>query len=354
MAAPDSATPPSLKTWLQRQLSLSHILRSLARLIVVGAAVGSLLGFAGSAWWVFDLASHFRAQYFVALVLGALLATIARRYVLLAGALVFVLINAWLVLPSLAPRPRPADGDRLRVLFVNVHTGNRDTYRVARLIRRTDADVVGLMEVNRRWKKALAPALVPYPHRLEQPREDNFGIGLYSRVPWTDARVELYGDANVPSVRARIRLPRSEVTLLLTHPLPPISARYAKQRRLQLEAIYADRAQLPDPLVVFGDLNASPWSRDFRWFRQRMRLADTRRGFGVQRTWPAGSWLLRIPIDHCLVTPTIGVRSRRLGPNIGSDHLPVIVDLMVPPRKGGRQDQRAKGASYLPRRLVRR
>jgi endonuclease/exonuclease/phosphatase (EEP) superfamily protein YafD len=315
------------------------VIHAVALVLIAGTATASLLGLCGSLWWVLDLASHFRVQYLLVLVLGAWLATIARRWALVGTALIFLLLNAWMVAPCLAPRPRPgplartSDGDRLRVLFVNVHTSNQQTERVARLIRHTHADVVGLMEINRRWSERLGPALAPYTHRMEQPRDDNFGIGLYSRLPWLDARVQRYGNLRLPSLRARVRLARSAVTLLFTHPTPPTSARYAHLRRLQLEAIYADRPHLPEPLVVFGDLNASPWSRDFRWFRRRMRLVDTRRGFGPQRTWPANSWLLRIPIDHCLVSPSIGVRSRRLGPNVGSDHLPVIVDLVVPPRK---------------------
>lgn len=329
----DPELPPSLpSSWLSRQLPVQRVVHSIAFIVIAGLATASLVGLCGSAWWVFDLASHFRVQYLFVLVLGALVATIARRYALLGAALVFVLLNAWMVLPCLVPRPRPPDGDRLRVLFVNVHTGNRDTERVARLVRRADADVVGLMEINDRWSARLGPALAPYAHRLEQTRDDNFGIGLYSRLPWQDARIERYGAVGLPTLRARVRLKRSEVTLLFTHPLPPTSARGAFLRRQQLEAIYADRPRLPDPLVVFGDLNVSPWSRDFRWFRRRMRLVDTRRGFGVQRTWPAGSWLLRIPIDHCLVSPSVGVRTRRLGPNVGSDHLPIIVDLVIPPR----------------------
>jgi endonuclease/exonuclease/phosphatase family metal-dependent hydrolase len=37
-------------------------------------------------------------------------------------------------------------------------------------------------------------------------------------------------------------------------------------------------------------------------------------------------------LDHCMVHPSIGVRAVRLGPNIQSDHLPLIVDLTVPRR----------------------
>ena len=56
-------------------------------------------------------------------------------------------------------------------------------------------------------------------------------------------------------------------------------------------------------------------------------LCDTRAGFGYQGSFPASSAILRIPIDHVLVSCEVGVRARRIGPDVGSDHLPVIVDL---------------------------
>jgi endonuclease/exonuclease/phosphatase family metal-dependent hydrolase len=37
-----------------------------------------------------------------------------------------------------------------------------------------------------------------------------------------------------------------------------------------------------------------------------------------------------IPIDHCLVSPDIDVLRMRTGRNIGSDHLPIIVDMTIP------------------------
>jgi endonuclease/exonuclease/phosphatase (EEP) superfamily protein YafD len=79
-----------------------------------------------------------------------------------------------------------------------------------------------------------------------------------------------------------------------------------------------------------GDLNATPWSRPFHRFVGRSGLCDSRAGFGVQASFPAASALLRIPIDHVLVSCVIGVRNRRIGRDVGSDHLPVIVDLVLP------------------------
>jgi endonuclease/exonuclease/phosphatase (EEP) superfamily protein YafD len=44
--------------------------------------------------------------------------------------------------------------------------------------------------------------------------------------------------------------------------------------------------------------------------------------------------LLSIPIDHCLISPDIKVVNIRTGPNVGSDHRPLITDLIIPEKKG--------------------
>ena len=50
----------------------------------------------------------------------------------------------------------------------------------------------------------------------------------------------------------------------------------------------------------------------------------------MQASFPAGMAVMRIPIDHLLASCSIGVRDRRIGRDVGSDHLPVVVDLVVP------------------------
>jgi len=56
-------------------------------------------------------------------------------------------------------------------------------------------------------------------------------------------------------------------------------------------------------------------------------LKDSSLGWGIQPTWPAMFLPLRIPIDHCLVSPDLKIVRRKIGRDIGSDHLPLLVDL---------------------------
>jgi endonuclease/exonuclease/phosphatase (EEP) superfamily protein YafD len=44
-------------------------------------------------------------------------------------------------------------------------------------------------------------------------------------------------------------------------------------------------------------------------------------------TWPADTSYARIAIDHLLVSDGIVVFDLHRGPDVGSDHLPLIVDI---------------------------
>jgi len=50
----------------------------------------------------------------------------------------------------------------------------------------------------------------------------------------------------------------------------------------------------------------------------------------VQDTWHAHLPAPRIPIDHVLVPPEATVLRREVGPDIGSDHLPIEAEIVLP------------------------
>ena len=134
----------------------------------------------------------------------------------------------------------------------------------------------------------------------------------------------------MPSLSALLDVDGRPIRLLATHPLPPLNGRYAFYRRDQLRAVAQYCAASTEPVLLLGDLNASPWSADFRLLLREGGLRNGAQGQGFLMTWPAPLPLLAIQIDHCLHSADLHVRGVRSGPRIGSDHLPLLAEVVLP------------------------
>jgi endonuclease/exonuclease/phosphatase (EEP) superfamily protein YafD len=301
-------------------------------LTAAGAVVcaATLLGFGGRFWWVFDLFSHFRVQYFLLLVLAALLTLPWKRFrftLVFAG---FAAVNLAGILPYyLSPNQKVANHSAVvRVLSINVNTANQNYGLVRDLVLENRPDLLLATEVNAAWIKGLEPISGDYPHRKFEAREDNFGIALYGKVFCADSRIVYLGEAEVPSIVAELQLDGRKLTLVGTHSLPPINELYSRQRNQQIDAVAQYMSTLAGPKMLIGDLNMSPWSCYFSGLLGS-GLRDSAAGRGIQPTWPVHPVWLRIPIDFCLASDEVQIEERRIGPDVGSDHFPLIVDFSL-------------------------
>jgi endonuclease/exonuclease/phosphatase (EEP) superfamily protein YafD len=315
---------------------LLHLRASLPGLLLTGGVVvcvATVFGFMGRFSWFLDLFSHFRMQYLVSLsLLGLVLFAIGRR----GAAITFLCVacvNLAVVLPLYfgAPTVPPNVGPTQRAMLLNVNTRLGDVDRVREAILEANPDLLVLEEINRSWLDATAWLTNGYPHHVTRTREDNFGIGLFSKFPLENAVITTIGSAGVPSILATVVTDAGNLTVLATHPLPPAGRNYSRWRNEQLEALAETITVLPAPLLLLGDLNTTPWNRHFRQLVKRTSLMDSAKGRGVQPSWPSRTPLLRIPIDHCLHSRDISVTDRTIGPNVSSDHYPLIVDFAVAP-----------------------
>lgn len=298
------------------------------------ATAASVGGFAGRYWWFLDLTSHFRAQYFVVLAVVAAALCVMRAYRMAALFGMMSVINLAFILPLYfsSTQTAPARVHPLRAMLINVYTGNTDHAAVVESIEAHDPDFVILEEVNQRWLDALGPLKQRYPHGVDHPRGDNFGIALLSKHPIVEARIIDIGRIGLPSILALFEVQGASFFILGTHTLPPVSLEYSNRRNEHLAAIPEVVAALDAPTVLLGDLNVSPWSFHFRRLLRDSGLRDASRGRGVQPTWPADLFPLLIPIDHCLYSTGIDILDKSVGGSVGSDHFPVVVDFVADAR----------------------
>lgn len=316
--------------------SAVRTIKTLLQIGMVLAWLGLLLGALGMLHWAFDLCSHFFVQFTAIAILGAIALFGAVRKSIAFAALVASLLLLPAALGTYLPQSskRGTQGKGMRVVSCNVLTSNQNKSSVLDFLKQSEADLILLMEVDGRWSEAIRTLESIYPFQLHEPREDNFGIALLSKHPWKDAKRIEFGDAEIPSIEAFFEFNEKQLYFIGTHPLPPTGPEYSRSRNMHFVQL-ANRIREADhalPTVVIGDLNCTPWSPYFRKLLAESQLRDSRNGFGNQPSWPTSAKIsmfgtMRIPIDHALVSRDITVVNRRVGPFVGSDHFPIIVDL---------------------------
>lgn len=298
------------------------------RLLVLGlAAIHPIACLLARLDYRADLLSHFQA---LAWVLTVAVASAALGWGDRRSALVLMALAAWQVEPmvglTLASRDEvDPGGPRLRVLAANVLVDNLDHQRILDLIRRERPDLIGLSEVDEGWLLDLAELGRAYPYRIAAP-DGPEGLALWSRRPWIrPGEVVRPTGEGWPMVHATIDFGGRPLQVWLVHPSSPIR-RWGTAGNPELAAIAARVGRSEGPRLVIGDLNCTEGSPHFADLLDVGGLRDSRRGFGLQASWPTWS-PIRIAIDHALVTPDLAVIDRRLGPEIGSDHFPLILEL---------------------------
>jgi endonuclease/exonuclease/phosphatase (EEP) superfamily protein YafD len=271
-----------------------------------------------------ELATFFRLQYAILLGAAAVAALLLRLFPTALAALVLVCVNLLLIAPGAAPTTDPVGAARLRLLIINLQHGNNEHDSVARLIADIHPDIIGLTELTPTWANALKSALASYPSRRVETQEGAYGIGLYSKQPLPAATIERFPADGPPSVVATIALGQKRLTIILTHVHTPFAGGIHGRQLLALQKAIK---RLGEHLAICGDFNAVPWSQPLRHLASTTRLRSIHASYGLQGTWPTSIPVLRVPIDNCLISEGLTVLDRDVGPDVGSDHLPLSIEL---------------------------
>lgn len=242
----------------------------------------------------------------------------------------------------------------LRVMTFNIQAGGGDLRRIASLINDLEPDVVALQEVDVHWsdrsgfanqaldlgvllgmQARFAPIYALPPLTVGAPARQ-YGGAILSRFPivsWSNdslTRLSTQDSNPVPRrmpglLHARIKIQDQLISIVSVHLDYRADPAVRRQQVKELRT-YVDRLDVP--VVVAGDLNATPDADELAPLFERLYdswrvWGDGPAGFTYPSTGP------RKRIDFVLVSPHFQVKSATVAGTRASDHLPLTAQLLL-------------------------
>ncbi len=286
-----------------------------------------------------EVVSDFRPYYLgAALLLGAAMLLGGRRLVhrhrsAALGFLVVVAINAWEIVPVAFGIARPASpgGTPVKVAAFNVEWCNTRFAEVRTWATNELPDVLMFCESTETWAGELAPLARTFTHHV---RVAELTMDLFSRHPMLGFQIHSFGPQRGFCL-VELQLQNQRLNVIVAHACPRIpwgEKGYRERTRLLEEGLPAVVAGLGDSVVVVGDLNVTPWAPVFSRMLRRSGLNDARVGQGLlvsRRSHALPARLLWNALDHCLVSDGVQVDRMWTGPDLGSDHRPIVAELRL-------------------------
>lgn len=314
---------------------MKQVVSVLVVLLCCAVLAASCTAFVANPTYKVDNAAQLQVLYAAVGVILLVCAVAIGTRVGVAFALASLLTNAIMLAPLFVPDRRGAanaapTGDSVKILAANL-CGRRNTKYddLVKLVHAEKPDYLCLSELTAQWQKEVKARLPEYRYELHEPAAG--GSALYSKVPMKSYRAFQRHVPHRYGAAAFVPFGEQQVLLISAHPPSPSSRRRWLNRNDEFERLVADCATTdgaPHATVIAGDLNVTPWGWYFKQFQEKSGLIDSSRSFGLQLTWPANK-LPVVPIDHCLHSPEIVTIARKVGPAVGSDHLPLIVELRM-------------------------
>jgi endonuclease/exonuclease/phosphatase (EEP) superfamily protein YafD len=225
------------------------------------------------------------------------------------------------------------------LLMSNVLQENERSDLLLDRIQEENPDLVLTLETNQWWQDQLDGELEKnYPHSIKIPKENRYGMHLYSRFELREETIHYHVSEELPSIYVEVKLPPEGpwIRLYCVHPSVPSPTEEdsSTERDGELATVGKLVEQAGNECtIVAGDLNDVAWSHSTRLFQRISGLLDPRRGRGFYATFHAKYWFLRWPLDHVFHSPDFTLSELKRLYSIESDHFPVFVKLAFQPEK---------------------
>jgi vancomycin resistance protein VanJ len=312
-------------------------------------ALQQLIG--DATWWLF-LINAFAVYFFAPLPLALVVSVWRRRLPLIGGSLagvaLFVVLWGGLFWPQ---AHADAQGPTVTVMTYNVLGYNAHPEAVVEALRASDADVIGLQELNADVAAAVERELTDeYPYQLLTPSVGVSGSGVISRLPFNPVTRELDAPGWIGAPIA-LEVQFEGMTFLFVQVHNASGATYFREREAEAKVLSRLAETEALPLIVAGDFNATDRNDSYATLTRHLSDAWRGAGSGLGNTFPGASrsdtprssrpdplgidvpqWLLRI--DYVFHSDDWQAVDARIGPWDGySDHRPVIAELALKTRR---------------------
>lgn len=289
--------------------------------------------------WLFDLFSHFRVHYTMLFLIVAIVLFAMRRPGFAAVSVLGAVLAAIPIVSYMGvPTARAAAGSaNFRIVAFNTWFRNHDYATIGRFLEQSQADVIVLEELSSQAAADLSVYLPSYPHSHVAAQTRPYGAVVFARWPIVAAEPLALAEGPMRAAKVTLDWHGTPITVLGVHLHWPFGPTNSRWRNQELEGIASFAAATSGPLIVAGDFNVTPWSSHFRDALDRSALNDCAAGHGLAPSWPAQAPPFGIRIDHCWASKHWRATDVRIGPGLGSDHLPLIADLAL---VGSKPDQR--------------
>lgn len=289
-----------------------------------------------------------RIQFFMASLIGVIALWILIRkwewqdYLLIVSLLIGMIVNGSFLInyTFLVPVEVPTAKDlkvsdgQFSLLLTNVKMSNRKARPLIRLIGLKKPDLILAMETDEWWDKKLKVLEKEYPFSQHTINDVAYGMVLYSKLPLKMVEVDYLHNENVPSFESTIALDNGKnISLHCIHPVPPTHFEdlpdNAGQQENALKKLGRELIGRKFPTIVAGDLNDVVWSYVDELTGTQNILYDVRAGRGFYNSYNTENVLMKWPLDHVFVTEEFRLKRLERLPNIGSDHFPLFVELVL-------------------------
>ncbi len=310
----------------EEELFESRVIKNINR-VGIFLIILSVLSLLGENFFLTDLLSNFRFQYAWLFLILLVVSFFQKKFYYGAAYLVMCLINLSLIYSTWSNIAQIESTD-IKIYYANILTSNKEHLRlkesiVKESIVKETPDIIVLQEVNQGWVESLNFLTDDYKYKTLLPRENNFGMAIFSKEKILNQQI-LEGKAGVESILFEINFQGRKLSILSTHPVPPINLEYWRLRNNQYLEVSEYLNNIDGEKVLIGDFNTTPWSSYLKQMAQKTNLKPVN---VFEDTWnssfPVG---MRIRLDHAFISKNFQGNLEVLE-DIGSDHLPMILSL---------------------------